>query len=83
MDHADGTASASHERHIRHVRRGRSLPHVPLIIGPPRLWGLTPSECADVAEELAELAACWPVGTVLERRLDVLTRRDLPRELPV
>ena len=46
-------------------------------------WGLTPSECADVADELAELAACWPVGTVLERRLDVLTRRDLPRELPV
>jgi hypothetical protein len=46
-------------------------------------WGLSRSECADVADELAEIAAHWPVGTVLERRLDVLGRRDLPSELPV
>lgn len=34
-----------------------------------------PCRATDEADGLAELAASWPVGTVLERRLDRLTRR--------
>ncbi|MCD2195008.1 hypothetical protein LQ327_16705 [Actinomycetospora endophytica] len=40
-------------------------------------WELSSRECAEVADELADLAAQWPVGAVLERRLDVLTCRAL------
>jgi hypothetical protein len=37
----------------------------------------------DEADGLADLAAYWPVGTVLERRLDALHRRASPDEVPV
>jgi hypothetical protein len=45
--------------------------------------GLSPSEGAEVADGLAEVAGHWPVGAVVERRLDVLSCRSLPSELPV
>ena len=42
-------------------------------------------DCPDCAEreadELADLASGWPVGAVVERRLDVLSVRCLPRSL--
>jgi hypothetical protein len=37
----------------------------------------------DEADGLAELAATWPVGAVVERRLDLLSRRTSPEEVPV
>ncbi|HEY2225817.1 DUF7715 family protein [Actinomycetospora sp.] len=44
--------------------------------------GWDPSHARDEAEDLADLAVHWPVGTVLERRLDLLSRRTLPSGLP-
>jgi hypothetical protein len=44
--------------------------------------GWDPSWAVDEADNLAELAAYWPVGTIIERRLDALSRRALPSELP-
>jgi len=39
-------------------------------------WGRIPAaEIADEVDDLLDLAARWPVGTVLERRLDVLRPR--------
>ena len=46
--------------------------------------GLEPCSCrsTDEADGLAELAATWPVGTVVERRLDLLSRRTSSDEVP-
>ncbi|MDL5158116.1 DUF7715 family protein [Actinomycetospora termitidis] len=46
--------------------------------------GYEPCTCrsTDEADALAELAATWPVGAVIERRLDELARRVSPEEVP-
>lgn len=47
--------------------------------------GWDPCACCstDEADDLAEYVAGWPVGTIVERRLDLLHVRALPSELPV
>lgn len=35
-----------------------------------------PAELAEEVGNLLELAACWPAGTVLERRLDLIRARN-------
>lgn len=37
--------------------------------------------CKEDAEQLADLVADWPVGTIVERRLDMVTVRAWPHEL--
>ncbi|GAA4782261.1 hypothetical protein GCM10023200_14680 [Actinomycetospora chlora] len=45
--------------------------------------GWDPCACCstDEADDLAEYVATWPVGTIVERRLDILRVRALPDEL--
>ncbi len=40
--------------------------------------GWEPGDCAEMARTLLDLAATWPVGTVVERRLDELRVRWFP-----
>ncbi|MHC1557603.1 DUF7715 family protein [Actinomycetospora sp. C-140] len=44
-------------------------------------WDACACCSTDEADDLAEYVAGWPVGTIVERRLDLLHVRALPNEL--
>ena len=46
-------------------------------------WSPCTSCSTDEAADLAEYVAEWPVGAIVERRLNLLQVRFLPSELPV
>jgi hypothetical protein len=52
--------------------------YVEVIRGSLRDQGWPPTVAEEVAEGLAEIAGWWPVGTVVERRLDEVAVREWP-----